>query len=262
MFKSKTIINSIFDTHAHYNDAKFDDNRFELIKHIHQNGVSNVCNVSDSLEDCKSSIELAQKVDFFVCAVGIHPEKIYNLPTDWTTKLEQFAKQDKVVAIGEIGLDYHYEQFDKNKQIEVFEQQMELAQKLNLPVAIHSRDAALDTLTILKKFPNVTGVVHCFSGSIETALNYIELGYFIGFTGIVTFKNAKKVKEVAKAVPLKNMVIETDCPYIAPEPWRGQICNSTMLVSVIQELANIKNLTTGEIAQATKENGFKLYRIK
>ena len=229
-FEKIKMLNSIFDTHAHYNDPVFNNNQNEIIEHIKQNGISNVCNISASLKECQTSIELANKYDFFVCAVGIHPENVYNLPDDWITKLEKFATQKKVVAIGEIGLDYHYDKFDKNKQIEIFSQQMKLAQKLNLPVVIHSRDASLDTLNILKKFPEVKGVVHCFSGSVETALNYLEMGYFIGFTGIITFKNAKQVKKVAEKIPLENIVIETDCPYLAPEPWRGQICNSSMLV--------------------------------
>ena len=255
-------LNAIFDTHAHYNDKKFDKNRIEIIKHIKKNGVSNVCNISSSLEECKTSIELANKFDFFICTVGIHPENIYNLPNDWTIKLENFAKQKKVVAIGEIGLDYHYDKFDKNKQIETFENQMNIAAKFNLPVVIHSRDATMDTLNIIKKFPTVRGVIHCFSGSAESALKYIELGYFIGFTGILTFKNAKQVKTVAKIVPIEKVVIETDCPFLAPEPWRGQICNSSMLISVVQELAKIKQIEIEDVVKITQKNGFKLYRIK
>lgn len=255
-------MNLIFDTHAHYNDPKFSENQFEILNYVHQNGVSNVCNMSASLEECATSVELAKKFDFVFCAVGIHPENVDSLNENWQAELESFAKQEKVVAIGEIGLDYHSENFNKNKQIEVFEQQMEIAQKLDLPVAIHSREAAFDTITVLKKFSSVKGVVHCFSGSVETAEQLLDLGYFLGFTGILTFKNSKQVKQVARAVGLSRMVIETDCPFLAPEPWRGQVCNSSMLVSVVKTLAEIKEVSFEEVVKVTNKNAFELYRIK
>ena len=262
IFEQIKNINLIFDTHAHYNDPKFIENQFEILDYVHKNGVSNICNMSASLEECETSIELAKKFDFMFCAVGIHPENVENLNEGWIEKLEKLAKQKKVVAIGEIGLDYHYENFDKDKQIDSFESQLELAKKLNLPVAIHSRDATFDTTNILKKFSSVNGVVHCFSGSVEFAKQILNLGYFIGFTGILTFKNSKQIKEVARVVPLEKIVIETDCPFLAPEPWRGEICNSAMLVSVVKKLAEIKEVSVEEIVKVTHKNAFKLYRIK
>lgn len=262
LFERIKNLNLIFDTHAHYNDEKFKENRSETLEYVHKNGVSNICNMSSSLEECETSVEIAQQFEFVFCAVGIHPENVANLPPNWLEKLEYYAKQNKVVAIGEIGLDYHYENFDKEKQIEMFEQQMSLAKKLNLPVAIHSRDAFEDTTKILKKFPEVRGVVHCFSGSVQSALTYVAMNYFIGFTGILTFKNAKNVKKVAEAVPISKIVLETDCPFLAPEPWRGQVCNSAMLVSVVEALAEIKKIPIEEVVKTTNRNAFELYRIK
>lgn len=255
-------MNLMFDTHAHYNDAKFLKNQTEILEYVHRNGVKHICNMSASLEECETSVEIAKKFDFVFCAVGIHPENVEQLEGNWVDKLENFAKQKKVVAIGEIGLDYHYENFDRNKQIEVFEKQLSLAKKLGLPVAIHSRDAVYDTVQILKKFPEVKGVVHCFSGHAQTALDYVSMGYFIGFTGILTFKNSKYVKEAAKAVPLSKIVIETDCPFLAPEPWRGQICDSAMLVSVVKTLSEIKEISVDEVVKSTQRNAFELYRIQ
>lgn len=256
------LLNSIFDTHAHYNDPKFDENREEIIEYIQTKGVCNVCNMSASLKECETSIELAKKHSFMFCAVGIHPENVDELEKNWIEKLQNYARLEKVVAIGEIGLDYHGTDFDKDVQVEVFEKQMNLAEKENLPVAVHSRNASEDTVKILKKFNSVNGVVHCFSGSVETAKQLLDLNYFIGFTGILTFKNSKQVKEVAKFVPVDRIVIETDCPFLAPEPWRGTVCNSAMLVSVVQVLAEIKQLSVEEILRITKKNAFELYRIK
>ncbi len=255
-------IGLIFDTHAHYNSVEFDKNRNEVIDYISQNGVKKVCNISSSLDECCSSIELAQNFDFIYCTVGIHPENIYNLKENWLDELETLAKKNKVVAIGEIGLDYHYESFDKSKQLEVFTKQLELADKLNLPVAIHSRDAANDTIETLKKFNKITGVIHCFSGSVPIALTYLEMGFFVGITGIITFKNAKQIKETIKQIPLEKIVIETDCPYLAPEPWRGKVCNSAMLVSVIEAISQIKQISIEDVVTQTYKNGLKLYRIE
>lgn len=251
----------IFDTHAHYDDAKFNKNRDELLSSMKANGVSYICNVGSDLKSSETSIELSNNYEFIYSAVGAHPECVDNLPSDWLNLIENLSEQNKVVAIGEIGLDYHYPNFSKKKQFDVFEKQLNLAQKLNKPVIIHSRDAVADTISILKNFPKVSGVIHCFSGSAEVACRYIEMGWYLGFTGVVTFKNAKKAVEAVGAIPIEKLVIETDCPYMAPEPWRGSCCNSKMLVSVANKIAEIKGMLPQEVVDITRNNAFKLYGI-
>lgn len=251
----------VFDTHAHYDDVRFGDTRDDLLSSMNKDGVSYICNVGSDLRSSETSIELASKYEFVYSAVGVHPESIYNLPQDWLNRVENFAKQDKVVAVGEIGLDYHYPDYSKKKQFDAFERQLDLAKNLKKPVIIHSRDAVEDTISILKNFSEINGVIHCFSGSAEVACKYIEMGWYIGFTGVVTFKNAKKVVEAVRVVPTEKIVIETDCPYMAPEPWRGRCCNSKMLVSVATKIASIKNLLPQEIVDITRKNAFKLYKI-
>lgn len=251
----------IFDTHAHYDDVKFCDIRDDLLSSMNKDGVSYICNVGADLKSSEASIELANNYEFIYSAVGVHPECVNNLPANWLKQIENFTKKDKVVAVGEVGLDYHYPGFSKKKQFDVFEKQLDLAKKLNLPVIIHSRDAVEDTISILKNFPEVSGVIHCFSGSTEVACRYIEMGWYIGFTGVVTFKNAKKAVEAAGTIPVEKLVIETDCPYMAPEPWRGKCCNSKMLVSVANKIADIKGMLPQEIVDITRNNAFKLYRI-
>lgn len=251
----------IFDTHAHYDDVKFDENRDDLLSSMNTDGVSYICNVGADLKSSETSIKLANKYEFIYAAVGVHPECIYNLPEDWLNRVEDLSKNDKIVAIGEVGLDYHYPDFSKEKQLDAFERQLDLAQKLNKPVIIHSRDAVEDTISILKNFPGVSGVIHCFSGSAEVAYKYVDMGWYIGLTGVVTFKNAKKAVEVARVIPIEKIVIETDCPYMAPEPWRGSCCNSKMLVSVATKIADIKRLLPQEVVDITRNNAFKLYRL-
>ena len=254
--------NKIFDTHAHYNDEKFKNNMDNLLKKVHSEGIANVTNVGADLKESLESIEFAKKYDFIYSSVGIHPFNVNNLEENWEEKLLSLAKNEKVVAIGEAGLDYSEKNFSKEKQFEVFEKQLNLAEKLNLPAIIHSRDAEEDTLSIIKNFPNVKGVIHCFSGDLKLAEKYVQMDWFIGFTGIVTFKNADKTKKVAECMPLNNMVVETDCPYMAPEPLRGKVCDSSMLKFIIQKIADLRNVSYGEIMNKTFENALKLYRIK
>ncbi len=254
--------NKIFDTHAHYNDEKFKNNMDNLLKKVHSEGVTNITNVGADLKESLESIELAKKYDFVYSSVGIHPFNVNNLEENWEEKLLNLAKNEKVVAIGEAGLDYSEKNFSKEKQFEVFEKQLNLAEKLNLPAIIHSRDAEEDTLSIIENFPNVKGVIHCFSGDLKLAEKYVEMGWFIGFTGIVTFKNADKTKKVAECMPLNNMVVETDCPYMAPEPLRGKVCDSSMLKFIIQKIADLRNISYDEVMNKTFENALKLYRIK
>ena len=254
-------LSGIFDTHAHYDDVKFDEDREQLLASMHDAGVSYICNVGADLESSRASVELVSEHDFMYCSVGIHPTCIDNLPKNWISQVENLAKLDKVVAIGEIGLDYHFPDFSRSGQLEVFEKQLEFAQSVGVPVIIHSRDAVEDTMAVLKNFPKVSGVIHCFSGSAQVACKYVEMGWYIGFTGVVTFKNAKKTADAARVVPNDRLVIETDCPYMAPEPFRGSRCDSKMLAFVASKIAQIKDMSPQEVVDMTRKNALSLYRI-
>ena len=252
----------IFDSHAHYNDEKFKDKQDEIISYVHDSGVDYICNVGASLQDSIDSIEIAKKYDFIFCSVGIHPFYATDLEKDWEEKFINLLKYEKVVAIGEAGLDYSQKEFSKEKQFELFEKQLDIAQNMNIPFIVHSRDAQEDTLSIIKNFPNVKGVIHCFSGDDKIAEKYIEMGWYIGFTGVVTFKNAKKATKAAEFVTMDKIVVETDCPYMAPEPLRGNVCDSSMLPHIIEKIAKIKNVSYAEILENTTKNALNLYKIK
>jgi TatD DNase family protein len=252
----------IFDSHAHYDDEAFNIDRDEVIGNLRENGVVGVLNCGSSMEGAVSSVELAEKYDFFYAAVGLHPEYVGNMDGASIEQLEMLCRSTKVKAIGEIGLDYYYEENPpKDVQREAFRKQMKLAEKLNLPVVIHDRDAHEDTLKILKEFPRVKGVVHCFSGSIEFARECLKIGYYIGFTGVVTFKNAKKIIEVAREVPLNRILVETDCPYMAPVPNRGKRNQSDYIKHIAKQLAEIKGIDTDEILAITKDNIMRLLNL-
>lgn len=245
----------IFDSHAHYDDEAFDVDREEVIENLRINGVVGVLNCGSSMEGAISSVKLAEKYDFFYAAVGLHPEYVSNLDDVIIEELEKLCKSNKVKAIGEIGLDYYYEENPPHEiQREAFRKQMKLAEKLNLPVVIHDRDAHEDTLKILKEFPKVRGVIHCFSGSAEFARECLKLGYYIGFTGVITFKNARKIIEVAKVVPLNRILVETDCPYMAPTPYRGKRNQSDYIRYIAVQLAEIKGVEIDKILSSTKDN--------
>ena len=258
----------IFDTHAHYNDDKFKENQDEIIKKIHtytddsdDSYVEYVCNIGANIKESAESIALTEKYDFIYSSVGIHPWYAENLENDWEEKFLDLCKNSKVVGIGETGLDYSKEDFSKKKQFEVFEKQLNIAESLNLPIIVHSRDAEQDTMAIIKNFPKVCGVIHCFSYDFKTAEKYIDLGYYIGFTGIVTFKNAEQTQKAVLAVPDNKIVVETDCPYMAPVPFRGKVCDSSMLKFIIQKVADIKNISYSEALTSTRQNALNLYRI-
>ena len=252
----------IFDSHAHYDDEAFDIDREEVIESIKKNGVIGVLNCGSSMEGAIYSVKLAETYDFFYAAVGLHPEYVGNLNDTTIEKLEKLCKSPKVKAIGEIGLDYHYEGNPSSEvQQEAFRKQMKLAEKLDLPVVIHDRDAHGDTLKILKEYPKVKGVVHCFSGSAELARECLKIGYYIGFTGVVTFKNAKKIIEVAKVVPLNRMLVETDCPYMAPTPFRGKRNQSDLIKYIAEQLAEVKGIDTDKVLSITKNNIMELLNL-
>jgi len=252
----------IFDSHAHYDDEAFNIDRKEVIENLIKNGVVGVLNCGSSMEGAISSVKLADKYDFFYAAVGLHPEYVSNLDDATIEQLEKLCKNNKVKAIGEIGLDYYYEENPaQDVQQEAFRKQMKLAEKLNLPVVIHDRDAHADTLKILKEFPKVKGVVHCFSGSPEFARECLKIGYYIGFTGVITFKNAKKIIEVAREVPLNRMLVETDCPYMAPVPNRGKRNQSDYIRYIAEQLAEIKGISIDKILSITKDNIKELLKL-
>lgn len=252
----------IFDSHAHYDDEQFDEDREKVISELKENGIVGVLNCGASLEGARSSVRLSEKYDFFYAAVGLHPEFADKVDEKVINELKELSKNNKVRAIGEIGLDYYYEENPPREvQKKAFIRQMELASELNLPVVIHDRDAHGDTLEIMRKFPEVKGVVHCFSGSVEFAKECLKLGYYIGFTGVVTFKNAKKAVEVASEVPLDRILVETDCPYMAPVPNRGKRNRSEYIEYVIEKIADIKSILPINVSEQTIQNAKDLLKI-
>lgn len=255
------MLENIFDSHAHYADSAFDDDREQLLAELPSKGVYRVMLASSSVEDTSVNSDLSQKYDYIYAAAGVHPESVDTNPENYIEIIERTVKNNpKIRAIGEIGLDYHYEGFDRDKQAELFCRQLELAGELELPVIVHSRDATEDTLRILQKY-HPGGVVHCFSGSAETAEEIIKLGMYIGFTGVLTFRNAKKALRALEAVPNDRLLLETDCPYMAPVPFRGNRCDSSMIAYTAEKAAEIKGMTAQEILNITTENAKRMYNI-
>lgn len=254
----------IFESHAHYEDARFDEDREALLKSFPQNGINYVINVGSSLKTTKQSILLAEQYDFIYAAAGVHPEETAELNEENFAWLCEQMKKQKVVAVGEIGLDYHWDEPERSVQKQWFERQIALARQVSLPMIIHSRDAAKDTLDIMKacKAEEAGGVIHCFSYGVEMAREYLNMGFYIGIGGVVTFKNAKKLKEVAEYVPLDRILLETDCPYMAPEPHRGKRNSSLYLTYVAEKLADIKGVDVEKVYEKTRENGKRMYRIE
>lgn len=250
----------IFETHAHYLKEDFGDDLIPLLESMPSLGVEKIIAVGYDLRSSAEEIELAHRFSHVFAAAGVHPENCYGLPEGWLTQLEEMLADERVCALGEIGLDYHYDNTDKVVQAEVFESQLELAEKLNLPVIIHSRDACEDTMNILKKH-RPRGVLHCFSGSAETAAEVVKLGMYIGFTGVLTFKNAKKALAACEAVPLDRLLLETDCPYMAPVPHRGKRCDSSMIQFTAAKMAEIKGVSTEEMIDIAKANAERLFGV-
>ena len=246
----------IFDTHAHYDDDSFDEDREAVLSQIKENGVVGILNCASSYESIDKTYNLTIENDFIYGALGIHPENADEFNDDVEKEIiELVNKNKKIIAIGEIGLDYYWEENpSKEVQKEVFRRQMKLAETLNLPVIIHDRDAHGDTLEIMKEFPNVKGIVHCFSGSVEFAVECIKLGYYIGVGGVVTFKNAKKIVEVVKQIPLESILVDTDATYMAPTPNRGKRNKSDYIAYIIEQIAQIKNLNPKEVNLAVNSN--------
>ena len=254
----------IFETHAHYDDEKYDMDREELLKNLHEENVEYIVNVSSSMKSVERTIELMKRYDFIYGAIGIHPNDCEELSEEKMSYLEKSCKSEKVVAIGEIGLDYYWKEPESEVQKKWFIRQLKLAEKMNLPVIIHSRDAAKDTIDILKseKAGKTGGVVHCFSYGKEIAKECLNMGLYIGIGGVVTFQNAAKLKEVVKYLPLESIVLETDSPYLAPVPYRGKRNSSAYISYIAEEIGKIKEISTQEVLQRTNENAKKLYQIK
>lgn len=254
------MLTNIFDTHAHYNDHAFDADRELLFGQLEGDGVCGVINIGADLEGSRQSVQYAREYPIFYATVGIHPEYAAEQPDDYIHQLRALAKEKKVVAIGEIGLDYHYEGYDKDKQTRLFEEQLLLAKELSLPVVIHSRDATEDCMALLKKH-RPRGVMHCFSGSAETAREVQSLGLYISFTGVVTFKNAKKACEAVMAVAEDRLLLETDCPYMSPEPRRGSRCDSRMIEFTAAKIATLRGAPVQQIVDSARLSAYRLFGI-
>ena len=254
------MLDGIFDTHAHYDDTAFDGDREEVLHKIFTSGVQWVLNCGERVETSRNSMELAHKYPQFYFASGIHPELANEAGEDDLAEIEKLASDPKCKAIGEVGLDYHYPGFDKAKQKELFLQQLELAVRLNKPAVIHSRDATADMVEILDAYKGAA-VLHCFSESHEIAKHYLKNGYYLGFGGVVTFQNARRAVESAAICPLNRMLLETDCPYMAPTPYRGKRNDSSFLPLVAEKLAQIKGVSVEEITEITAQNAKNLFKI-
>ena len=252
----------LFDTHAHMDDRAFDTDREELLSALPGQGLALVMNPGCSLESSRNAVRLAKEYDYIYAAVGSHPDAADEVDEAVLEEYRELCKRNpKVKAIGEIGLDYHYEDIPRDIQLKAFRAQMELARELGLPVIVHERDAHEDGMAVVRDFPEVTGVFHCYSGSAEMARQLVDRGWYIGFTGVLTFKNARKAIEVASSIPLERIVLETDCPYMAPEPFRGRRNDPGKLYRMAEKLAEIRGLSVEEVQAITVENGKRLYRI-
>lgn len=253
----------IIDTHAHYDDESFDIDRDDLLTGMKGRGVERIVTVGADIATSKAAIELTKKYPFVYGAIGVHPSDVTELDEEKIAWLLEMSREDKIVAIGEIGLDYHYDEPLPEIQKKWFIRQLALAREAGLPVIIHSRDAAEDTLQIMQEnhAEELGGVVHCFSYSLEMAKEYVKMGFYIGLGGVCTFKNAKKVKKVAAEIPLEKIVLETDCPYLAPEPNRGKRNDSANLIYVAREIAALRGISEEEVIRQTRDNACRLYHM-
>ena len=252
----------IIDTHAHYDDRWFDEDRYEVLDRILSDNVLAIINMSVDIPTCEFSLSLTERYENVFCAVGIHPENIADTPDNYIDILRTLAKNKKAVAIGEIGLDYHYDGYDAERQQEIFENQIKLANELSLPAVIHCRDATEDMMKILHRTTPDKFVVHCYSGSPETAKELLKLGAYISFTGVLTFKNAKKAVHSCEIIPSDRLMLETDSPYMAPVPLRGTRCSSDMIAYSAQIIANIKNIDVQTLVDTATENTKRLFGIE
>ena len=252
----------LYDTHAHLDDEMFDIDRDDVINKIKSSGVCFVNNIASDICSSKASIELAEKYDFIYATVGVHPSETQKMSAEDINVLRMLAKHKKVVAIGEIGLDYHYEDTEREIQKKWFGAQLDLATELGLPVVIHDRESKGECIEILKEKRIANGVIHCFSGSAETAEELLKMGFYISFTGVVTFKNAKRAVRALEVIPLDRLFIETDCPYLTPHPFRGKLNEPANVVYIAQEIAKLKNMEIEDVARMTTFNAKTILGIK
>ena len=252
----------IFDTHAHYDDEQFDGDRDELLKSMPDLGVGTIVDVSATYESCEEVLALAGKYPYVYAAIGVHPDEVGELNEDKIQHMKELCRNKKVVAVGEIGLDYYWDNESHEIQQKWFIRQLELAGEVKKPVIIHSREAAADTMYIMKNYAQgLGGVIHCYSYSREMAEEYVKMGFYIGIGGVVTFKNAKKLKDVATAITIEKIVLETDCPYMAPEPYRGKRNQSSYIRYVAEKIAELKEMSPEEVIAVTEKNARDLYGI-
>lgn len=252
----------IIDTHAHYDDEQFDPDREELLGSMKEGGVGLIVNAGSTLESWEKICRLTEEYPFVYGAIGIHPDEVGSLSEERMREMEELLDRDKIVAVGEIGLDYYWDKENHDIQKKWFIRQLETARKKDMPVIIHSREAAADTMEIMKTYAaGMRAVIHCYSYSPEMAKEYVKMGYYIGVGGVVTFKNAKKLKQVVEEIPLESIVLETDCPYLAPEPFRGKRNSSLYLPYVAEKIAEIKGVSAEEVVCQTEENSRQLYRL-
>lgn len=252
----------IFETHAHYDDEQFDQDRDEILRSMAAGGIGTIVNVSASYDSCRRVVDMVQAYPFMYVAVGVHPDEVGALNEERLEEMRKLCEDPKVVAIGEIGLDYYWDKEAREEQRRWFVRQLELARKLGLPVLIHSREAAADTMEVMKEYgKGLKGVIHCYSYSAEMAKEYVKMGYYIGVGGVVTFKNARKLKETVEEIPLTSIVLETDCPYLAPVPYRGKRNSSLYLPYVAEEIAALKQVSFEEVVSQTERNAKDLYGL-
>ncbi|MBQ8588142.1 MAG: TatD family hydrolase [Clostridia bacterium] len=251
----------LFDTHAHLNDSRFDDDREQLIESLNSSGVGAYCEIGYDMPSSVKAAQLADKYSFVYAAVGVHPHDSKDMTNEDLPVLADLYAKEKVVAIGEIGLDYYYDNSDREVQREWFARQLDLAKSIDAPVVIHSRDAMEDTINILKSHGNGDGIIHCYSGSKESARILLDMGYYISFAGPVTFKNAVTALEVIDYVPLDRILVETDSPYLAPVPYRGKRNCPVYVAEVARKIAEIKGMTFEEISKITFDNAMRIYRL-
>jgi TatD DNase family protein len=254
----------LIDSHAHLDDERFDKDRDSIIKSLKESGIELVINPGADVSSSIKAVALSEKYDNIYAAVGVHPHDVKDMDENTIELLRSFSKREKVVAIGEIGLDYYYDNSPRDIQRKMFKEQLELAKEVGLPVIIHSRDAAGDTFDILKEAQDGTlrGVLHCYSGSVEMAMDYVDMGFYISLGGPVTFKKSRVPKEVAKAVPIERLLIETDSPYLTPEPYRGKRNEPIYVRYVAGVIAELRGMTFEELASKTAENAKRLFRIR
>ena len=253
----------IFDTHAHYNSKQYEDDRDQVLNSLKEAGVEKVVNIAAEWESLEATLKLTEEYPFVYGTVGIHPDHVGELSPERLEIIRQMSRKDKILAIGEIGLDYHWMVSPKEMQKEWFIRQLELAREENLPVVIHSRDAARDTFEIMRDVHagSTQGVIHCYSGSVEMAREYVKLGYYLGIGGVVTFKNSKVLKRVVEEIPLSHLVLETDCPYLSPVPYRGKRNSSDRLTYVAEAIASLKGCDREDVERITWENAHRLYGL-